>query len=60
MLCIVCTGKSNSNLNKWLDYYFHIGIRYIFYMGLVPGDNAYSYFKQKYINEEDCNPDEFI
>ena len=34
MLCIVCTGKSNSNLNKWLDYYFHIGIRYIFYMGL--------------------------
>ena len=32
-----------------------------FYMGLIPGDNAYSYFLQKYIKlDEDCNPDEFI
>tara|TARA_R110001583_G_scaffold78667_1_gene213052 strand:+ start:69354 stop:73814 length:4461 start_codon:yes stop_codon:yes gene_type:complete len=37
-----------------------LGAPYHFYMGLTPGDNAYSYFKQKYINDDDCNPDDFI
>ena len=38
-----------------------LGAPYHFYMGLVPGDNAFSYFLQKYIKQEDeCDNDEFI
>ena len=35
MLSIVCTINNDYevNIDKWLDYYFTIGIRYIFFMG---------------------------
>ena len=33
MLSIVCSGEYNNDFNQWLDYYTHIGIRYIFFIG---------------------------
>ena len=55
MLSIVCTGESNSTLNKWLDYYFRIGIRYIFYMGLRCPNKKMIHIpsKKKTIKEDD-------
>lgn len=55
MLSIVCTGESNNTLNKWLDYYFRIGIRYIFYMGLRCPNKKMIHIpsKKKTIKEDD-------
>ena len=33
MLSIVCSGEYNNDFNQWFDYYTHIGIRYIFFIG---------------------------
>ena len=33
MLCIVCVGGNYDEIEDWLDYYFHIGTRFIFFLG---------------------------
>ena len=55
MLSIVCTINNDYevNIDKWLDYYFTIGIRYIFFMGSNNPSNKmiHIFSKKKNITE---------
>ena len=55
MLSIVCTINNDYevNIDKWLDYYFTIGIRYIFFMGINNPSNKmiHIFSKKKNITE---------
>ena len=49
MLSIVCSLNNNRNINidEWLNYYFTIGIRYIFFIGVTNPSNKMIHISSK-------------